>query len=168
MSYLMDTSSESIWSIKYKDSGLTSLAEWAVGSSGIELYIASYNATHQAYPASINVPRYYSPSGYSVNGNIGGSEIWVGTSPILDEKRIVPTDCHGIYSFATYYPSGDSCRYWIGSPCVNGGSLYVYGDNTYLSTSFTEYDWCSRRCRPVVSIPTSIFNSTLLSGLTDE
>lgn len=120
-------------------------AAFAIASPTLDLYAASYNATGQGHTITLGNGSY----GYT-NNSIGG---WLKTDAN-----------HGIYNKAI------STYWWIASPSQTYGGdecdcscFVVNGDVSVLSgTTMAAY-----KVRPVVCIPTSVFNSNYLSGLVD-
>ncbi len=104
------------------------------GSPTAELFAASYNNTEKSNTITLGLGTY----GYTENT---GSN-WLTT-----------TDNHGIYNKST------SSNWWLASPNANNGNaeLFVGGFNGYFLDYYVDYN--SLAVRPLVCIPTSVFNS---------
>ncbi len=109
-------------------------AVFAIGSPTVELFAASYNNTGKAYTIEPGLGTY----GYTENTGSG----WLSVD-----------DNHGIYNKST------SSIWWLASP--NGGrinrGLMVNGNSGYISYNYVYSS--SYAVRPLVCIPTSVFNS---------
>ena len=148
LAWITDTSENSIWTQKYKDAGEVGVAEYAVGSPSLELYLASYNAT--------NATQLWASGGSSGYGSYGdGTSIHGASTGVMGAY-------HGIYSL-DYFNGGN---WWLASPYNNSYEFWeksqrqLWGRDDVRNTGIA--------VRPVVCIPTATFNSTLLNGLTDE
>ena len=137
--WLTDTSETGMWNA-YKNSD----AIFAIGGPTIELYVASFNATaseSEAITITLGVGEY----GYTRN-NI--------------ENGQLHTKNHGIYNI-------EDSIVLIASPSgVSGATeLSVNGNiGNFSNIPIT----LSCKVRPIVCIPTSVFNSKYLSSLVDE
>ena len=118
-------------------------AVFAIASPTVELFTASYNATGQGNTITLGKGNY----GYTHNT----SGDWFSASAN-----------HGIYN------KGVSSYWWLASPC--NGSYTWYGMRVVGGGCFNEGEVDEHACpvRPVVCIPTSVFNSNYLSGLVDD
>ena len=117
-------------------------AEYAIGSPTIELYVASFNATANTNGAN-EITIGVGQSGYTQN----------------TENGQLHTKNHGIYNKSS----------WIASP--NSTSIFTaigVHQNTSKFVSISCVANMSLPVRPVVCIPTSVFNSQYLSSLVDE
>lgn len=112
------------------------------GSPTAELFAASYNnRSNKSNIIELKLGTY----GYAKNT----SSNW-----------LKPEDNHGIYNKST------SSYWWLASPDDGGSSceLYVYGDDGYFSGGFV--DRVPLAVRPLVCIPTSVFNSKYATDTT--
>lgn len=111
------------------------------GSPTAELFAASYNnRSNKSNTITLGLGTY----GYTENTGSG----WLSVN-----------DNHGIYNKST------SSNWWLASP--NSGStdeLRVYGSSGYFSSSIV--DRGSYAVRPLVCIPTSVFNSKYAASTT--
>ena len=119
-------------------------AIFAIGSPTVELYAASFNATasmNEATAITLQVGTY----GYRSN--------------TTSEQQLQTSYNHGIYN------KGNS--WWIASPGNDNTDceITVNGVGYFVSTI---PNIGSRAIRPIVCIPTSVFNSKYLSSLVDE
>lgn len=113
------------------------------GSPTAELFAASYNNRSNK---SKTITLKLGISGYT--GNTGSG--WLSVN-----------DNHGIYNKST------SSTWWLASPDNNHSStceLYVYGDGGYFGNH--NVDCNSHAVRPLVCIPTSVFNSKYATNTT--
>ena len=121
-------------------------AEYAIGGPTIELYVASFNATATANGANkinLEVGEY----GYTKN-TVNG--------------QLQTSYNHGIYNNGT-----TGC--WISSPSsVHYNIEFAMHCNNSNLISATCVATMSIPVRPIVCIPTSVFNSKYLSSLVDE
>ena len=130
MAWLTDTS---VWS-SYANSD----AIFAIGSPTLELFAKSYNSTGK----SIKMEIIAQDAGYSIYQYYGDST-----------SKINLTGNYGIYN------TEDDKSYWIASPNYENGGISV-GDNTFNpAPDYMAPNGPTREVRPIVSIPTSIFNS---------
>ena len=110
------------------------------GSPTGELFAESYNNTGKSYTISLGIRN----NGFAENTRDG----WLSVN-----------DNHGIYNKST------SSNWWLASP---GGSsyneLYVNGSGGYIRSWSADYE--SRSIRPLVCIPTSVFNSKYATDTT--
>lgn len=129
--WLTDISDTGMWS-SYKNTD----AVFAIGSPTAELFAASYNnrSNKTTNIIELDLGRY----GYTENTNNG----WLSVS-----------DNHGIYNKST------SSYWWLASPTSNNGNyeLGVSGDDGYFGDNYVVNG--SRAVRPIVCIPTSVFNN---------
>lgn len=111
------------------------------GSPTAELFAASYNNTGKSNTITLGLGTY----GYTENT----SSNW-----------LKPEDNHGIYNKST------SSSWWLASPDYNNGysGLYVGGGNGYFSNNFVGSN--SYAVRPLVCIPTSVFNNKYATDTT--
>lgn len=138
MAWLTDTSDEGMWA-EYKNED----AIFAIGSPTLELWTASRNTKY-----SSQVELSMGTKGYSYNySRYAGS--MVGTST-----------AHGIYMRDT------TNSYFIASPSGRASSDHLYYLNGLSSSFYDNSD--NSFARPVVCIPTSVFNSKYESSLVDE
>ena len=118
-------------------------AEYAIGAPTIELYVASFNAT-----ANTN----------EIDEIILGTEEYGYTQNTAD-GQLQTSYRHGIYNNGASgcYIASPSSSYYNNllvvnnNKLMNGGSVFATG-----------------KVRPIVCIPTSVFNSKYLSSLVDE
>lgn len=113
------------------------------GSPTAELFAASYNNRSNK---SNTITLELGPFGYTENTGRG----WLSVN-----------DNHGIYNKST------SSFWWLASPYSVSGSpneLYVNGRNGYFAFSYVDVD--SYAVRPLVCIPTSVFNSKYATSTT--
>lgn len=127
--WLTDTSETSMWN-EYKNSD----AVFAIGSPTIELYVASFNATSDLNSASkitLEVDNYGYKSDTSSN-------------------QLKMNYNYGIYN-------NNSSDWWIASPVANSGGygLLISNQGFFSTATITFY---SSGVRPIVCIPTSVFN----------
>ena len=122
------------------------------GSPTAELFAASYNNTGKSNTITLVVGAY----GYDSNSS--------GYNNFM-KNWFKPEDNHGIFN------KGSSYRWWIASPSANdsygnGGNygMYVDGETGSLSTSFGGSTFAA--VRPLVCIPTSVFNSKYATDTT--
>ena len=111
------------------------------GSPTAELFVASYNNTGKSKTITLNLGIY----GYTEN---------------TGSKWLKPEDNHGIYNKST------SSLWWLASPCNLRGysELYVYGGGGYFEHGdFVDYSFA---VRPIVCIPTSVFNDKYAADTT--
>ena len=128
--WLTDTSETGMWN-KYKNSD----AVFAIGSPTAELFAASYNnRSNKSKTITLGLGAY----GYT--RNTSNSWLSVGYN-------------HGIYNKST------SSNWWLASPCYSESEnqLYVYSYGGYFNGN--NVIPTSNAIRPVVCIPTSVFNS---------
>ena len=121
-------------------------AIFAIGTPTVELYVASFNAT-----AGMN-------SANTITLEIGTS----GYTPNTAYKQLQMAYNHGIYN--------NGSNLWIASPyhasTRNDFELYVHSNNGWFNNGGVNFN--SYSVRPIVCIPTSVFNSKYLSSLVDE
>lgn len=129
--WLTDISDTGMWS-SYKNTD----AVFAIGSPTAELFAASYNNRSNKTTNIIELD--LGTYGYTQNTSNG----WLSVS-----------DNHGIYNKST------SSYWWLASPYsdYSGNELRVNGINGYLSSGNVDNN--SRAVRPIVCIPTSVFNN---------
>lgn len=108
------------------------------GSPTAELFAASYNNTGKSNTITLGLGTY----GYTENT----SSNW-----------LKPEDNHGIYNKST------SSSWWLASPYSDGRELYVNGGNGYFD-GYVDDD--SNAVRPLVCIPTSVFNNKYATDTT--
>lgn len=116
------------------------------GSPTAELFAASYN--NRSNKSNTNtITLGLGTSGYKENTSSG----WLSVN-----------DNHGIYNKST------SSYWWLASPYNHIGSstfgLRVNGNNGYFSDNRVDYN--SNAVRPLVCIPTSVFNSKYATSTT--
>ena len=135
--WLTDTSKTGMWN-EYKNED----AVFAIGGPTIELYVSSFNATASANEATV------------IN-------LELGTYGYNDNA--VVNQLQTSYNYGIYNKSSSS-YWWIASPdsSSNKSQQFVSGTRGFFSNG-TEVTWNS--VRPIVCIPTSIFNSKYLSSL---
>ena len=104
------------------------------GSPTAELFAASYNNTGKSNTITLNLGTY----GYT--GNTGRN--WLKTG-----------DNHGIYN------KSSSSIWWLASPYDYSSSNGLYVSGTYGCVGNLNVDLNSNAVRPLVCIPTSVFNS---------
>lgn len=111
------------------------------GSPTAELFAASYNNTGKSNTITLGLGTY----GYTENT----SSNW-----------LKPEDNHEIYNKST------SSSWWLASPNGNNsyGELYVSGSYGYFSIGSVGLD--SNAVRPLVCIPTSVFNNKYATDTT--
>ena len=113
------------------------------GSPTAELFAASYNnRSNKLNTITLDV----GTEGYTQNT----SSNW-----------LKPEDNHGIYN------KDRTSNWWLASPSGNGYStneLVVYGDDGYFHS--VGVDYASFAVRPLVCIPTSVFNSKYATSTT--
>lgn len=111
------------------------------GSPTAELFAASYNNTGKSNTITLGLGTY----GYTENT----SSNW-----------LKPEDNHGIYNKST------SSSWWLASPgnSLSYGGLSVNGDNGYFNNSNVVNS--SLAVRPLVCIPTSVFNNKYATDTT--
>lgn len=111
------------------------------GSPTAELFAASYNNTGKSNTITLGLGTY----GYTENT----SSNW-----------LKPEDNHGIYNKST------SSSWWLASPAnySSSGELHVNGFNGYFFNSFVDDN--SFAVRPLVCIPTSVFNNKYATDTT--
>ena len=119
------------------------------------LYLPSGSPTAELFAASYN----------NRSNKLNTITLGVGTDGYTNNTRngwLSVNDNHGIYNKST------SSNWWLASPAYAGGSpneLYVNGDNGYFgSDGFVVGD--SYAVRPLVCIPTSVFNSKYATSTT--
>ncbi len=140
--WLTDTSKDGPWA-KYKNND----AVFAIGSPTIELFAASYNYRSNKTTNLIN-PTFTSGSyGYGHNTQVS----WLQTG-----------DNHGIYNKST------SLFWWLASPNDANRSygLSVIGPPGYFA--YSDVSNTSRTVRPIVCIPTSVFDDKYADLLVNE
>ena len=110
------------------------------GSPTAELFAASYNNTGKSNTITLGLGTY----GYTENTGNG----WLSVN-----------DNHGIYNKST------SSSWWLASPYNDGpAELYVLGSNGCFH--YGGVDRGSLAVRPLVCIPTSVFNSKYAASTT--
>lgn len=111
------------------------------GSPTAELFAASYNNTGKSNTITLGLGTY----GYTENT----SSNW-----------LKPEDNHGIYNKST------SSSWWLASPSNYDSyhELNVNGGNGYFGRNDVVYN--SRAVRPLVCIPTSVFNNKYATDTT--
>lgn len=111
------------------------------GSPTAELFAASYNNTGKSNTITLGLGTY----GYTENT----SSNW-----------LKPEDNHGIYNKST------SSNWWLASPngIISNDGLYVNGGNGYFLNDYV--DNRSLAVRPLVCIPTSVFNNKYATDTT--
>lgn len=130
--WLTDTSDTSMWN-EYKNAD----AVFAIGSPTAELFAASYNnRSNKSNTITLNVETY----GYTENTESG----WLGVN-----------ENYGIYNKSSSYSS----VWWIASPhndYTGKAEMTIFSERGKFSRQ-TETN--SFYVRPIVCIPTSVFNS---------
>ena len=121
-------------------------AVFAIGSPTVELYVKSFNATAGTNGANeilLGVGSY----GYTENTTVG---------------QLQTTYNNGIYN------KSESTDWWLASPSYNDSNyeFFVYGGYGYFDDYYVNS--YSYAVRPLVCIPTSVFNSKYLSSLVNE
>lgn len=113
------------------------------GSPTAELFAASYN--NRSNKSNTIKLKFIGTQGYTHNTGSGCLSV---------------NDNHGIYNKST------SSYWWLASPSVGSDNyeLYVDGYDGYFYSSFVDYD--SMAVRPLVCIPTSVFNSKYATSTT--
>ena len=112
------------------------------GSPTAELFVASYNNTGKLNTITLNLETY----GYKGNCGMG----W-----------LKPEDNHGIYNKST------SIHWWLASPDYYSGNYKLYVRGYYGSfDSSLGIDNDSHAVRPIVCIPTSVFNNKYATDTT--
>lgn len=120
------------------------------------LYLPSGSPTAELFAASYN--------NRSNKSNTNTITLGAGTDGYTNNTRngwLSVNDNHGIYNKST------SSNWWLASPAYAGGSpneLYVYGYNGCFSSGYV--DNYSYAVRPLVCIPTSVFNSKYATSTT--
>ena len=111
------------------------------GSPTAELFAASYNNTGKSNTITLGLGTY----GYTENT----SSNW-----------LKPEDNHGIYNKST------SSSWWLASPNYDGSSyeLLVYGNDGFFGGGYVDSN--SFAVRPLVCIPTSVFNNKYATDTT--
>lgn len=112
------------------------------GSPTAELFAASYNnRSNKSNTITLELGTY----GYTNNTGSG----WLSVN-----------DNHGIYNKST------SSYWWLASPDDTGSNneLYVHGNFGFFGTTIVDY--ASFAVRPLVCIPTSVFNSKYATSTT--
>lgn len=108
------------------------------GSPTVELFAASYNnRSNKSNTIELGLGTY----GYTQNTESG----WLST-----------TDNYGIYNKST------SSIWWLASPDVDKSyfQLFVLGEEGCLAAYDVEDENCRYSVRPIVCIPTSVFDGT--------
>ena len=127
--WLTDTSNTGMWS-EYKNSD----AVFAIGSPTAELFAASYNnRSNKSNTIELNLGTY----GYTENT----SRNWLSVN-----------DNHGIYNKST------SSYWWLASPYSRYGDCELYVDGRGYFYYYSVFNG-SFAVRPIVCIPTSVFNN---------
>ena len=121
-------------------------AVFAIGSPTVELYVKSFNAT-----ASTN----------------GANEITLDVGTYGYTEATVNGQLKTTYNNGIYNKS-ELSKCWLASPNnrYSYGEFYVDGSIGYFDTTIVDSVSCS--VRPLVCIPTSVFNSKYLSSLVNE
>ena len=121
-------------------------AVFAIGSPTVELYVKSFNAT-----ASTN----------------GANEITLDVGTYGYTEATVNGQLKTTYNNGIYNKS-ESSKWWLASPYhdYSGSEFYVNGSRGFFNLNNVAYDSCA--VRPLVCIPTSVFNSKYLSSLVNE
>ena len=111
------------------------------GSPTAELFAASYNNTGKSNTITLGLGTY----GYTENT----SSNW-----------LKPEDNHGIYNKST------SSSWWLASPygISSDFELYVIGSDGFFGGGYVDY--YSLAVRPLVCIPTSVFNNKYATDTT--
>ena len=110
------------------------------GSPTVELFAASYNNTGKSNTITLDVGKY----GYTQNTSDG----W-----------LKPENNHGIYNKST------SSYWWLASPSSSSSNeLNVNGHYGFFHVNGT--NWAPFEVRPLVCIPTSVFNSKYATSTT--
>ena len=111
------------------------------GSPTVELFAASYNSTEKSNTITLDLGVF----GYKRDNTISN---W-----------LTPQDNHGIYN------KSNSPYWWLASPSsINSNQLNVDGNVGYFNLSFVARN--SYAVRPLVCIPTSVFNSKYATDTT--
>ncbi len=162
VAWMTDTTN-SLWT-QYKDS--TGKAEWAIASPTIELLVASYNAvkeniddriengeTELTARTALTLPEANS------DGN-GYTNSWAN----INSKLPVSYN-HGLYNYST------STNWWLASPSSGRMDYGLYVDGNYSGVLTERVNNSNSAIRPLVCIPTTVFNKAVTAGtytLTDE
>lgn len=125
------------WLTDTSDSGMwseykNSDAVFAIGSPTVELFAASYN---------------------NRNNKSNTITLGLGTYGYTESDWLSVDDNYGIYN------KSESYYWWLASPNYNydNNELSVSGDYNYFYSGYVDYG--SAAVRPIVCIPTSVFNS---------
>lgn len=127
------------WTDYSTDSSNESIANWAVGAPTLEIFIASYNATHTTQ-LSCTVENKKS-EGYKISKDGGAYNTSISGLGYSKTDKDGGIYCNGTYGW------------WLASPVADYGSFILYvGDTGYL-----EYTDCAAGSgiRPLVSVPLS-------------
>ena len=121
-------------------------AVFVIGSPTVELYVKSFNAT-----ASTN----------------GANEITLGVGTYGYTENTTGGQLQTTYNNGIYNKS-ESSKWWLASPYYSDSrrEFYVGGSNGYFDNGGVNSN--SYAVRPLVCIPTSVFNSKYLSSLVNE
>ena len=122
-------------------------AVFAIGSPTVELYVKSFNATAKI----INIDATLIPE-------LGVGEYGYTEGTVEDQLKT--TYNNGIYNKST------SSDWLLSSPYYSSGEIFVKGKLGYFGSY--EVTDTSYAVRPLVCIPTSVFNSKYLSSLVNE
>lgn len=125
------------WLTDTSDTGMwsdykNSDAVFAIGSPTAELFANSYNATGKSNTITLTLGN---NGGYNSSGS----------------KGLSVDDNYGIYNKST------SSSWWLASPEGFSFEMIVLGSNDSFSGDYVS--WCSDAVRPIVCIPTSVFQS---------
>ena len=136
--WLTDTTN---WSTYVDDEDVV----FAIGSPTLELYVASFNATASA------------------NGATPIATLTLGTHGYRMPARV---ELETSYNYGIYNKNLQS-KWWIASPTSGGSGQFVVNASERIFSDFSVSN-SSFAVRPIVCIPTSVFNSKYLSSLVDE
>ena len=122
------------WSAKYANS---SYAEYAIGGPTLEMFVASYNKTHET-------PMYCSAdsTGYCISWTNGGTDKYISGLD-TSESLYVINDTSKAYAM------------WLGSPSPNLASNLMYA-NYVGDVSYRDYDGSTPGFRPIVCLNSDI------------
>ena len=118
-------------------------AVFAIGSPTAELFVASYNNTGKTNTINLGLGTY----GYTEN---------------TGSKWLKAEDNKGIYN------KDDSSHWWLASPYHISSSYGLYVNGGYGFFSNYNVDSVSNAVRPLVCIPTSVFNSDYFDSVVNE
>lgn len=148
VSWLTDTNEDAMWS-EYK----TDYANWAIGTPTIELFVSSYNATHEE---KIELKVEENSFGYQI-----------GLRKSAENVASFGTYIGGLTSNQSFDKSiyANSGYWWLASPSQNsadGLMVSFNGGNINSGTYINNFG-----IRPIVSVPLSAFNNGTIKILDD-